>query len=72
MAVGEVWHEFHVYHEAVKVVCSNMLGWNGYRQDHASGGDIVIIQKVPSCQGGNHGAGPRASTDASGKRLVLL
>ena len=45
MAVGEVWHELHVYHEAVKVVCSGMLGWNGYRQDHASGGDIVIIQK---------------------------
>ena len=35
----------HVHHEAVKGktgMCSNTLRWNGYRHDHASGGDMVI------------------------------
>ena len=39
------WHELHVYHEAVKGkagMCSNTLRWNGYRHDHASGGDMMI------------------------------
>ena len=39
------WHELHVYHEAVKGkrgMRSNTLRWNGYRHNHASGGDMVI------------------------------
>lgn len=75
MAVGEVWHELHVYHEAVKCVRSDMLRWNGYRQDHASGGDIVIQSDQENCRHvrmGNYVVRLRASTDASGKGSVWL
>jgi hypothetical protein len=44
VAVGEVWHVHHEGNE-VKIVCSDTLRWNGYSQDHASGGregDMVI------------------------------
>jgi hypothetical protein len=37
VAVGEVWHVHHKGNE-VKIVCSDTLRWNGYSQDHASGG----------------------------------
>ena len=62
--------------ESRVVRCSDTLRWNGYRQDHALGGDIEIQsdqEKRRHVNFVNYGeCDQRTSTDASGKMSVWL